>query len=89
MIIAKLNSGNFNLSGIKLIDSYLSYLKRKQRIKTNQLYSSWKDIFFGVPRGSISGPILFNIFLSDLLLIVYDINFGNDKAIYIERESID
>ena len=82
MIIAKLNSGGFNLSGIKLIDSYLSYLKRKQRIKTTQLRSSWKDIFFGVPQRLILGPILFNIFLCDL-------DFGIDGAVFIEHEIID
>ena len=84
LIIAKLNSGGFNLSAIKLIDSYLT--KRKQRAKINQLYSSWK---VGVPQGSILGPILFHTFLSDLFLIVYDIDFTNDKAIYKEHENID
>ena len=62
VIIAKLNASGFNFSTARLIQNYLS--NRKQRPKINNAYSSWEVIHFGISQGSISGPLLFNIFMS-------------------------
>ena len=78
-----------NLTALNLIRNYLT--KRKRRTEINHSYSLWGDILFGVPHGSILGPILFNIFLSDLFLIVDDIdiaNYADDKTIYKEHKNI-
>ena len=83
LIIAKLNAYGYSLPALNLIQNYLA--NRKQRTKINDSYSLWSDILFGVPQGSILGPLLFNIFLSDLFLVVKDVNIANyadDNTLY-------
>ena len=75
LLTAKLNAYGFSLPALKVVHSYLS--NRKQRTKFNNAYSSWEEILFGVPQGSILGPILFNICLSDLFLMVKDTDFAS------------
>ena len=90
LIIAKLNAYGLSISALKLMQSYLS--ERKQRTKINQAYSSFEKILFGVFQGSILGPILFNIFLSDLFLVVQNVDFASyadDNTIYDAGERID
>ena len=65
----KLNAYGFSFSVPKLMQSYLT--ERKQKTKINHAYRYWKETLFGMPQGSILGPILFNIFLSGLFLIKY------------------
>ena len=68
-----------------------SYLKNcMQRTKINLEYSSWQEIMFGVPQGSILGPLLLNIFLCDLSLIMENIdiaNFADDNTPYTTGNS--
>ena len=64
LLIAKLHAYGFSLNALRLVHSYLT--NRKQSTKINTKYSSREEILFGVPQGSILGPLLFNIFLCDL-----------------------
>ena len=67
LLIAKLYSYGVSLSSINLLSSYLS--NRTQRIKINDCFSLRNEIEYGVPQGSILGPLLFNIDLIDLFFI--------------------
>ena len=89
LIVTKLNAYGFSYSALKLMQTYLS--ERKQRTKINQPYSSWENTF-GVPLGYILGPILLNIFLSDLFLVVQNVDFASyadDNTIYDVGNNID
>ena len=54
------------LHDYEYLKDYLSHLKLK--IKTNKTFRNWTNILHGVLQGSILGPLIFNVFLSDLLL---------------------
>ena len=68
LLFAKLHTYGCDLPSPKMFSSYLR--SRNQRVKINNFYSSCAEILFGVPQGSILGPILFNIFLCDLSLFI-------------------
>ena len=65
LLIAKLAAYGFDYQSLTLIQSYLS--NRQQRKKVNNTYSTYSDIIFRVPQGSIRGLHLFNILLLNKL----------------------
>ena len=56
----------FGYDSLDFIQSYLS--ERQQRTKVNNTCSTYSDILCGVPQGSLLGPLLSNIYISDFNL---------------------
>ena len=74
-MIAKLFAFGVSYLPLKLIYSYLS--NRTQRVKINKNFSDRTDLEFGVPKGSVLGPFLFNIEKIDLFYKCEDYNVGS------------
>ena len=76
LLIAKLHAFGFDLKSLKVIHVYLN--DRFQVTKVGSFYSEILQIVYGVPQGSILGPLLFHVNLIDLFLAEhYKSDFSN------------
>ena len=78
------------MRALRFINEYLR--DSKPRAKISDTYSSWEEILYGVPQGSILGPLLFNIGLCDLFVIMdqHDIvNYADDNTSDVSGKNID
>jgi hypothetical protein len=90
ILISKLKF--YGISGIanRLIKSYL--LSRYQRViitdnNLNKISSRWEEVKYGVPQGSILGPLLFLLYINDFPKTISEMSnptlFADDTSIII------
>ena len=66
LLSVKLETYGLDNNAVSFMRSYLK--NRVQRCKINNSFSEWAKISAGVPRGSILGPLFFNIIINDIFL---------------------
>ena len=81
-LICKLKSFGFQGNLMQWIEGFLS--DRRQRVVINGAKSAWSNVTSGVPQGSVIGPILFLLFVSDITDEVHSdmILFADDTKLY-------
>jgi Reverse transcriptase (RNA-dependent DNA polymerase) len=88
ILFEKLNFIGIRGKALDLIVNYLS--DRQQSVKIGEINSSYKQILMGVPQGTILGPLLFILYIYDLLCRMPDdqiLSYADDTALIASAES--
>ena len=89
ILLNKLIQMNFSNRTIKIFMSYLS--NRNQFVQIDDKSSEHRPVFFGVPQGSILGPILFNMYVAEIPICITSksIQYADDTTIYESAKECD
>ena len=81
---------NFGIKG-KLLAWFTNYLKdRRQRVVIGGQASDWTYLKSGVPQGAVLGPLLFLVFIDDIVYIVTHCKirlFADDTCLFVEVDN--
>ena len=89
LLLAKLHAYGFSINALNLMCSYLK--NRKERVQINNNFSATKSVIAGFPQGSIDGPLLFNLFINDLVLFLTETmlsNYADDNNLFSIRRDL-
>ncbi len=90
IMLKKLEIYGFSKEALDLLENYLS--NRKQQTKFNDEISSQCSCDIGLPQGSVLSPLLFILYVNDMLNVVPNCNvnlFADDTLLWIAGDKLE
>lgn len=90
ILLSKLEYVGVRGNVLKLFQSYLC--NRFQKVRLNTTYSSFNKVDYGVPQGTVLGPILFSIYIDSLTTVIPNVKtvcFADDTVLLCKGRSWD
>ena len=88
-MVKKFSSYGADDNSSELIKSYLT--NWSQRARLGDQFSNWKGISLRFPQGSVLGPLIYNIFMNDLVHVIKHSSLSayadNTRIIYADKAS--